>query len=60
MLNLQALIRIDTTDPPGNETRRGEGGYMYGRGSLDDKSDLFAALMTMVVLKLRRRRPTGT
>jgi acetylornithine deacetylase/succinyl-diaminopimelate desuccinylase-like protein len=115
MLHLQALIRIDTTDPPGNETRVVEylkkvldaegipnmvvakdparaniiarlkgngskrpllimahsdtvrvdlskwtfppfsatrdGGYVYGRGSLDDKSDLFAALMTMVMLK---------
>ena len=124
MLHLQALIRIDTTDPPGNETRVVEylkkvldaegipnvvvakdparaniiarlkgngskrpllimahsdtvrvdlskwtfppfsatrdGGYVYGRGSLDDKSDLFAALMTMVVLKRRRRRSTGT
>jgi acetylornithine deacetylase/succinyl-diaminopimelate desuccinylase-like protein len=115
MGHLQALIRIDTTDPPGNETRvveylkkvldaegipnivvakdparaniiarlKGngskrpllimahsdtvrvdvskwtfppfsatrEGGYVYGRGSLDDKSDLFAALTTMLLLK---------
>lgn len=115
MRHFQALIRIDSTDPPGNETRvvdylkkvlddegipnivvakdparaniiarlKGngskrpllimghsdtvrvdaakwtvppfsatlDGGYIYGRGSLDDKSDLFAALMTMVLLK---------
>lgn len=115
MRHFQALIRIDSTDPPGNETRivdylkkvldaegipnvvvakdparaniiarlKGngsrrpllimahtdtvrvdaakwtfppfsatiDGGYVYGRGSLDDKSDLFAALMTMVLLK---------
>jgi acetylornithine deacetylase/succinyl-diaminopimelate desuccinylase-like protein len=112
---LQDLVRIDTTDPPGNETRvvdylkktfdaegipnivvakdparaniiarlKGNGskrpliimahsdtvqvdtakwtfppfsatlngGYIYGRGSLDDKSNLFAALSTMVLLK---------
>src|SRR5580704_13309211 len=28
-----------------------EGGYIYGRGTLDDKSDLTAALMTMLLLK---------
>jgi acetylornithine deacetylase/succinyl-diaminopimelate desuccinylase-like protein len=28
-----------------------DGGYIYGRGTLDDKSDLTAALMTMVLLK---------
>jgi len=27
------------------------GGYIYGRGVIDDKSDLFAALMTTVLLK---------
>jgi acetylornithine deacetylase/succinyl-diaminopimelate desuccinylase-like protein len=112
---LQALVRIDTTDPPGNETRvvdylkkvfdaegipnivvaqdparaniiarlKGngskrpllimahsdtvrvdpakwtfppfsatlDGGWVYGRGSRDDKSDLFAALTTMLLLK---------
>jgi acetylornithine deacetylase/succinyl-diaminopimelate desuccinylase-like protein len=115
MRDFQALVRIDSTDPPGNETRvvdylkkaldaegipnivvakdparaniiarlKGngskrpllimghsdtvkvdpakwtfppfsatiDGGYVYGRGSIDDKSDLFAALMTMVLLK---------
>lgn len=111
----QALVRLDTTDPPGHETRaveylRGvleregipvtiaakepdranliarlkgngskrpviimghtdtvtvdpsrwkfapfsaarDGGYLYGRGTLDDKSDLTAAFMTMLLLK---------
>ena len=28
-----------------------EGGFIYGRGTLDDKSDLAAALMTMLLLK---------
>ena len=28
-----------------------DGGYIYGRGTLDDKSDLVAALMTMLMLK---------
>jgi acetylornithine deacetylase/succinyl-diaminopimelate desuccinylase-like protein len=27
------------------------GGYVYGRGVIDDKSDLFAALMTTILLK---------
>lgn len=113
--HFQALVRIDSSDPPGNETRVAEyvrkvleaegipvtlaakdpsranviarlkgngskrpllimghsdvvqvdpakwkfppfsatldGGYIYGRGSLDDKSDLIADLMTMVLLK---------
>jgi len=113
--HFQALIRIDSTDPPGNETRVAEyvkqaleaegipvvlaakdparanviarlkgngskrpllimghsdtvqvdaskwmfppfsatrdGGFIYGRGSLDDKSDLIADLMTMILLK---------
>jgi acetylornithine deacetylase/succinyl-diaminopimelate desuccinylase-like protein len=115
MRHYQALVRLDTTDPPGNETRaveylRGvlqaegipvtvvakeparanliarlkgngskrpvivmghtdtvqvdpskwtfgpfsatrDGGYVYGRGSLDDRSDLTAALMTTLLLK---------
>jgi acetylornithine deacetylase/succinyl-diaminopimelate desuccinylase-like protein len=113
--HFQALVRIDSTDPPGNETRVVEylkkvldaegipsivaakdparanliarlkgsgsrrpllimghtdtvtvdskkwtfgpfsaardGGYIYGRGTLDDKSDLVADLMTMLLLK---------
>jgi len=115
MRHYQALVRIDSTDPPGNETKvadylkkvleaesipviiaakdparaniiarlkgngskkpllimghsdevrvdptkwtfppfsaRRSGGYVYGRGTLDDKSDLTAALMTMILLK---------
>src|SRR6202167_6191026 len=115
MRHFQALVRIDSTDPPGNETKVAEyvkkvldaegipttlvaqdparanliarlkgngskkpllimghsdtvrvdlakwafppfsatrqGGYVYGRGTLDDKSDLNAALMTMLMLK---------
>ena len=115
MRHYQALVRLDTTDPPGNETRavdylRGvlqsegipftvvakdpqranliarlkgnsakrpviimghtdtvqvdpakwtfppfsatrSGGYVYGRGTLDDRSDLTAALMTILLLK---------
>jgi acetylornithine deacetylase/succinyl-diaminopimelate desuccinylase-like protein len=118
MRHFQALVRIDTTDPPGNETRvvdyikkvfeaegipvtvaakdparanaiarlRGngskkpllimghsdtvrvdaakwtfppfsaarDGGYVYGRGTLDDRSDLMAAMMTMLLLKRSR------
>ena len=113
--HFQALVRIDSTDPPGNETRvvdyvkgvleregipvivaakdparanliarlKGngsrrpllimghsdtvrvdaskwtvppfsallQGGYIYGRGTLDDKSDLLADMMTMLLLK---------
>ena len=114
--HLQDLVQIDTTDPPGNETRVVEyvkkvfdaegipsvivskdparadliarikgngskrpllimghsdtvkvdppkwtsfgpfsgalgGGYIYGRGVIDDKSDLFAAMMTTILLK---------
>src|ERR1041385_6781270 len=37
------------TFPPFSATR--QGGYVYGRGTLDDKSDLMAALMTMLLLK---------
>src|ERR1700730_1019192 len=115
MRHYQALIQIDTTDPPGNETRAVEyvkkgleaegipvivpakeparanliarlkgngskkpllimghsdtvkvdaakwtfppfsaarqGGYVYGRGTLDDKDNLTAAMMTMLLLK---------
>ncbi len=115
MRHFQALVQLDTTDPPGNETRAVEylktvldaegipativakeparanliarlkgsgakrplllmahtdtvqvdlakwtyppfsatraGGYVYGRGTGDDKSDLMASLMTMLLLK---------
>lgn len=45
-------VRVDVskwTFPPFSATR--DSGYVYGRGSLDNKSDLFAALTTMVLLK---------
>src|SRR6202046_4005845 len=45
-------VRVDVskwTFPPFSATR--QGGYVYGRGTLDDKSDLLAALMTMLMLK---------
>ncbi len=45
-------VRVDPpkwTFPPFSATR--DGGYVYGRGTLDDKSDLMAALMTMLMLK---------
>jgi len=35
--------------PPFSATR--DGGWVYGRGTLDDKSDLVADLMTMILLK---------
>lgn len=37
------------TFPPFSATRNG--GYVYGRGTLDDKSNLFAAMTTMLLLK---------
>ena len=37
------------TFPPFSATR--DGGYVYGRGSLDDRPHLVAGLMTMVMLK---------
>jgi acetylornithine deacetylase/succinyl-diaminopimelate desuccinylase-like protein len=37
------------THPPLSATR--DGGYVYGRGTVDDKDNLTAALMTMVLLK---------
>src|SRR5581483_1263294 len=46
------VVRVDPakwTFPPFSATR--QGGYVYGRGTLDDKSDLQAALMTMLLLK---------
>jgi acetylornithine deacetylase/succinyl-diaminopimelate desuccinylase-like protein len=45
-------VKIDPskwTFPPFSATRNG--GYVYGRGTLDDKSNLFAAMETMVLLK---------
>ena len=46
------VVRVDPTKwtfPPFSATR--QGGYVYGRGTLDDKSDLLAAMMTMLTLK---------
>ena len=37
------------THPPFSAHR--EGGYIYGRGTLDDKDNLTAALMTIILLK---------
>ena len=37
------------TYPPLSATR--EGGYVYGRGTIDDKDNLTAGLMTMILLK---------
>ena len=45
-------VKIDAakwTIPPFSGAR--VGGYVYGRGVIDDKSDLFAALMTTILLK---------
>src|SRR3954465_8021753 len=41
-------VRVDAskwTFPPFSATR--QGGYVYGRGTLDDKSDVMADMMTM-------------
>ena len=45
-------VKVDPakwTFPPFSATRNG--GYIYGRGTLDDKPDLMAAMMTMIMLK---------
>ncbi|HYA15991.1 MAG TPA: M20/M25/M40 family metallo-hydrolase [Bryobacteraceae bacterium] len=45
-------VKVDVskwTFPPFSAAR--DGGYIYGRGSIDDKSDLVAAMMTMLLLK---------
>jgi acetylornithine deacetylase/succinyl-diaminopimelate desuccinylase-like protein len=50
-------VRVDASKwmfPPFSATRNG--GFVYGRGTLDDKSDLSAALMTMLLLK-RQKTP---
>jgi acetylornithine deacetylase/succinyl-diaminopimelate desuccinylase-like protein len=51
------VVRVDAskwTFPPFSATR--QGGYIYGRGTLDDKSDLLATMMTMLMLK-RQKTP---
>src|ERR1700733_5937147 len=51
------VVQVDPTKwtfPPFSATR--QGGYVYGRGTLDDKSDLLAAMMTMLMLK-RQKTP---
>ena len=45
-------VKVDPTKwsfPPFSATRNG--GFVYGRGTLDDKTNLYAAMMTMVLLK---------
>src|SRR5579871_6511154 len=45
-------VRVDPskwTFPPFSATRNG--GFVYGRGTLDDKPNLMAAMMTMLLLK---------
>ena len=45
-------VKVDPskwTFPPFSATR--DGGWVYGRGSLDDKPNLMAAMLTMVLLK---------
>jgi acetylornithine deacetylase/succinyl-diaminopimelate desuccinylase-like protein len=46
------VVRVDPkkwTFPPFSATR--DGGYIYGRGTIDDKDNLVASLMTMLLLK---------
>jgi acetylornithine deacetylase/succinyl-diaminopimelate desuccinylase-like protein len=46
------VVTVDTTKwthPPFSATR--EGGYVYGRGAVDDKDNVTGGLMTMLLLK---------
>jgi len=46
------VVKVDParwTHPPFSATRHG--GYVYGRGTVDDKDNLVGALMTMLLLK---------
>jgi acetylornithine deacetylase/succinyl-diaminopimelate desuccinylase-like protein len=46
------VVNVDPkkwTHPPFSATR--DGGYVYGRGTVDDKDNVVAALMTMLTLK---------
>jgi acetylornithine deacetylase/succinyl-diaminopimelate desuccinylase-like protein len=46
------VVTVDTTKwthPPFSATR--DGGYVYGRGAVDDKDNVAAGLMTMLLLK---------
>ena len=46
------VVNVDPakwTHPPFSATR--EGGYVYGRGAVDDKDNLTASVMTMLLLK---------
>jgi acetylornithine deacetylase/succinyl-diaminopimelate desuccinylase-like protein len=46
------VVRVDPkkwTFPPFSATR--DGGYVYGRGTIDDKDNVVASLMTMLLLK---------
>jgi acetylornithine deacetylase/succinyl-diaminopimelate desuccinylase-like protein len=48
------VVKVDPakwTFPPFGATR--DDGYIYGRGTLDDRPDLVAAMMTMIQLKRR-------
>jgi acetylornithine deacetylase/succinyl-diaminopimelate desuccinylase-like protein len=48
-------VKVDATKwtfPPFSAAR--SGGYIYGRGTLDDKDNLTASMMTMVLLKRSR------
>ena len=51
------VVTTDSTKwkhPPFSATR--EGGYVYGRGTLDDKPDVVAGLMTMLQLKRMKKQ----